>query len=78
MQVGDRIKVILDDEITPDSKKYHGREAVITDIDFDDAGMATGNPEDNFMLQLKFENGDEPDIHFRRNDVVRLEDYEYD
>jgi hypothetical protein len=67
------VKVVLDDERTPDTEKYHGRKAEIIDIDFDDAGQITGNSQDNFMLELKFENGDRPKIHFRRQDVVKLQ-----
>jgi len=69
LRVGDRVKVVLDDERTPDTEKYHGRKAEIIDIDFDDAGQITGDSQDNFMLELKFENGERPDIHFRRDDV---------
>jgi hypothetical protein len=37
------VKVVLDDERTPDTEKYHGRKAEIIDIDFDDAGQITGD-----------------------------------
>jgi hypothetical protein len=69
MQKGDSVKVVLDDEMTPDTEKFHGRKAEIIDIDFDDAGSVTGDSEDNYMLELEFENGERPNIHFRRNDV---------
>lgn len=75
MQKGDEVKIVLDDENTPDSEKYHGKKAEIIDIDFDDAGTVTGDSKDNFMYALKLENGEEPDIHFRRNDIVPLEKY---
>jgi hypothetical protein len=75
MKKGDKVKIILDDENTPDSERYHGKTAEIVDIDFDDAGSVTGDSEDNFMFKLKLKNGEIPDIHFRRNDIMLLEKY---
>lgn len=75
MKKGDKVKVILDDEQTPDAKRFHGRTAEIIDIEFDDAGSVTGDSEDNFMYSLRFKDGEEPDIHFRRNDIMSLEEY---
>lgn len=75
MKKGDKVKVILDDENTPDAMKFHGRTAEITEIEFDDAGSVTGDSKDNFMYSLKFKNGEEPNIHFRRNDIMPLEEY---
>lgn len=73
MQVGDRVKLILDKEVSPDNK-WHGREGKIIDIDFDDAGEVTGDSEDNFMFKVELNNGDVPDVHFRKHDVKRIED----
>ncbi|WP_206425056.1 hypothetical protein [Halosimplex salinum] len=56
------------DKVDPDMK-YHGKKGEIIDIDFDDAGSVTGNPEDNFSYTVKLENGEIPDIHFRRQDL---------
>ena len=39
------------------------------DIEFDDAGTVTGNPKDSFMYTVELENGETPDIHFRRDDL---------
>ena len=75
MKKGDKVKVILDDEQTPDTNQFHGRTAEIVDIEFDDAGSVTGDSEDNFMYSLRFEDGEEPEIHFRRNDIMLLEEY---
>lgn len=74
MQVGDEVKVVLDDEMSPDTKKYHGRTAKIVDIEFDDLSSVTGDSKDNFMISLKFENGETPDIHFRRRDLKAVND----
>lgn len=66
-QVGDKVRIIID-EIDPDMH-LHGKEGEIVDIEFDDAGSVTGNSEDNFMYEIELEDGEVPDIHFRRNDI---------
>jgi len=45
------------------------------DIEFDDAGTVTGDPKDSFMYTVELENGEIPEIHFRRKDL-RLVDKE--
>jgi hypothetical protein len=52
--------------------EYHGRKGRIIDIEFDDASSVTGNPEDNSQYTVELENGEVPDIHFRRRDLVPL------
>jgi hypothetical protein len=42
-------------------------------VQFDDAGSVTGDPEDNFMYKVKLDNGEVPDLHFRRHDLKRIE-----
>lgn len=69
-KVGDRVRIIID-EIDPDMR-YHGEEGEIVDIEFDDAGSITGDSKDNFMYQVKLESGEVPDIHFRRNDLTKV------
>jgi|APHM01.1.fsa_nt_gi hypothetical protein len=73
MQVGDKVKVVLDDEQTPDTERFHGREAKIIDIEFDDASSVTGDGEDNFMVEIEFEDGEKPEIHFRGRDLKIME-----
>lgn len=70
-QVGDKVKLILDKEVGPDTH-LHGKEGEIIDISFDDAGSVTGESEDNFQYKVKLENGKEPNIHFRRKDIRPL------
>lgn len=67
-QVGDKIKLILDKEKGPDSH-LHGKKGEIIDITFDDAGTVTGDSQDNFQFKVKLENGNVPDLHFRRKDL---------
>ena len=67
-QVGDKVKLILDKEVGPDTH-LHGKKGEIIDISFDDAGAVTGDSKDNFQYKVKLENGDIPDLHFRRKDL---------
>ena len=71
-QKGDRVKLILDKEVGPDTK-YHGKKGEIIDIQFDDASSVTGNSEDNFMYKVELENGEVPDLNFRRKDLKKME-----
>jgi ribosomal protein L21E len=70
-QVGDKVKVVID-EIDPDMH-YHGKKGEIIDIQFDDAGSVTGDSKDNFMYTVELEDGEVPDIHFRRPDLKQIE-----
>ena len=70
-QVGDKVKLILDKEIGPDTH-LHGKKGEIIDITFDDAESVTGDPEDNFQYKVELENGKVPDLHFRRNDLKKI------
>jgi ribosomal protein L21E len=71
-QKGDEVKIIID-EIDPDMN-LHGKKGEIINIEFDDAASVTGNPKDNFMYTIELENGEVPDIHFRRRDIKKIED----
>jgi len=71
-QKGDKVRIVID-EIDPDMN-YHGEEGEIIDIEFDDASSVTGNSEDNFMFEIKLDSGEVPDIHFRRNDLKKIEE----
>jgi ribosomal protein L21E len=69
-QVGDDVKIILDKENGPDNH-LHGKTGEIIKIEFDDAQSVTGDSEDNFIYTVKLDNGDIPDIHFRRHDLKK-------
>lgn len=69
-QVGDRVKLVLDKERSPDNI-LHGKTGEITDIQFDDLEDITGNPQDNFMYTVKLDSGRTPDIHFCRHDLLK-------
>jgi len=72
LQKGDRVKLILDKETGPNTH-LHGRTGEIIDINFDDASSVTGNSENNLMYQVKLDNGEVPELHFRRHDLKKLE-----
>ncbi len=75
MKVGDRVKLILDKEISPDNR-WHGETGVITRITFDAAGEVTGDVMDNLLFEVEFDNGETPDLHFRYEDLVPLCEHE--
>jgi hypothetical protein len=68
LQVGDRVKLILDKERSTDNH-LHGRKGYIINIQLDDASSATGNPKDNYLYTIQLDNREIPDIHFRRHDI---------
>jgi hypothetical protein len=68
----DRVKHILDKELGPD-KHLHGKTDEIINVEFDDAQSVTGDSEDNFIYTVKLDNGEIPEIHFRRHDLKHLE-----
>ena len=70
-RVEDKVKLILDKEVGPDTH-LHGKKGKIVDISFDDAGSVTGESKDNFQYKIKLENGDIPDLHFRRKDLEKI------
>lgn len=71
-QVSDNVKLILDKENGPDNH-LHGKTGEIVNIEFDDAQSVTGDSEDNFIYTIRLENGDIPDIHFRRHDLQKIQ-----
>lgn len=75
MQVGDRVKLILDKEVSPDNR-WHGKTGTITRIMADAAGGVTGNPVDRLLFEVELDSGETPDLHFRYVDLVLLEEHE--
>lgn len=71
-QKGDRVKLVLDKERGPDTH-LHGKTGEIIDIEFDDASTITGDSEDNFIYTVELDTGEVPGIHFRRNDLKKLD-----
>lgn len=75
MEVGDRVKLILDKEISPDNR-WHGETGTITRITFDAAGEVTGDVKDSLLFEVELDSGESPDLHFRYEDLVLLEEHE--
>jgi hypothetical protein len=71
-QIGDRVQLVLDKEISPDNQ-LHGKKGNIIDIDFDDASSITGNHDDNFQYSVELDSGEELNMHFRRHDLKKVE-----
>lgn len=76
MQVGDRVKLILDKEVGPDNR-LHGETGTITRILKDAAGDVMGDPLDSLLFEVEVDDVEaQPDIHFRYRDIIRLEENE--
>lgn len=75
MQVGDRVKLILDKEVSPDNR-WHGETGTITQIRFDAAGEITGDVRDSLLFEVELDSGETPDIHFRYDDLVLVGKHE--
>lgn len=75
MQVGDRVKLILDKELGPDNR-WHGKTGRITRIMADAAEDVTGDPMDNLMFEVELDSGETPDVHFRYDDLVLLKEHQ--
>jgi len=73
MQVGDRVKLILDKERSPDNR-WHGETGTITRITADAAGDVTGDEMDSLLFEVELDSGEAPDVHFRWKDLVPLEE----
>lgn len=76
VQVGDRVKLILDKERSPDNK-WHGRTGTITGIMADAASDVTGDEMDSRLFEVVIDDVPEdqqPDIHFRWDDLLPLGD----
>lgn len=78
MQVGDRVKLILDKERSPDNR-WHGEIGTITNITADAASKVTGDVMDSAMFEVELDDvpeDEQPEIHFRYDDLVLLEEHE--
>ena len=77
MKVGDRVKMILDKERSPDNR-WHGETGTVARMMIDGAGEVSGNPLDGLLIEVELDSGEVPDVHFRWDDVVLLEEHEAD
>jgi len=78
MQIGDRVKLILDKERSPDNR-WHGKTGTITAMYKDAAEDVTGDMIDNLLFEVDIDgvsDEEQPDLHFRYDDLVLLEEHE--
>lgn len=65
-----------------DQPRYHTNHQTNTShryllrITADAAGDVTGNPLDALLFEIELDDGTMPDIHFRYQDLVLLEEHE--
>lgn len=60
------------DELVSKLKEWLDKNRGVA-VAIDDAQSVTGNSEDNFIYTIQLENGNVPDIHFRRHDLKKLD-----
>lgn len=77
MQVGDRVKLILDKQRSPDNR-WHGETGTITRITADAAGDVTNDPMDSLLFEVELDSGETPDLHFRWDDLVLLDEHQHE
>lgn len=75
IEPGDRVKLILDKERSPDNK-WHGETGVVKEVYADDLGKETRTPVDSLLFEVELDNGEVPEVHFRFDDLVLLEEHE--
>jgi len=78
MRVGDRVKLILDKEVSPDNR-WHGKTGTITAMSADAAEDVTGDRMDNLLFEVDIDglsDEEQPDLHFRYDDLVLVEEHE--
>lgn len=75
MFVGKRVKLILDKEVGPDNH-LHGETGTITRVVADSAQDVTGDPMDSLLFEVELDSGEDPDLHFRWDDIVFLDEHE--
>jgi len=78
VEVGDRVKLILDKEQSPDNQ-WHGETGTITRITADAAGEVTADKMGALLFEVELDDVEEqPDIHFRWEDIEPLQEYRED
>lgn len=75
IEVGDRVRLILDKEVSPDNR-WHGQTGTVTRILADAAGEVTGDPMDGLLFEVELDSGETPDLHFRYADLVLVDEHE--
>jgi hypothetical protein len=66
--LGETVRVDIPDPDDPDHK-YHGKVGVIKAVYADDLGLLTGNPEDDSLYTVVFDEDDLGTMDFRYQDL---------
>lgn len=71
-QIGERVRVDISDSSDPDYL-YHGEVGSIVDITTDNLGDMTGDPRDNRLYHVEFNDVSLGNMTFRHHDLVPRE-----
>lgn len=75
VEVGHRVKLILDKEQGPD-RRWHGKTGMVTRITAAAAGDVTGDEMDSLLFEMeRDEVKEQPNVHFRWDDIEQLQEY---
>lgn len=69
-QVGDRVRVAIPDASDPDHR-YHGKTGRIEEVLQDDLSQITGDPRDDFLYRVRFDDDSLGKMSFRHHDLSR-------
>lgn len=72
LQIGERVRVELPDSSDLD-RRYHGKAGTVVDITTDHLGEITGDPQDNRLYHVEFDDGSLGKMTFRHHDLAQGE-----
>ena len=72
LEVGDRVRIDVPVASDPDHR-YHGEVGVIASVLRDDLGALTGDPRDDALYRVAFEDDALGSMSFRHHDLERVE-----
>lgn len=71
--IGDRVRVDIPDSDDPDYR-YHGEIGEVEDVLQDDLSGITGDPRDDFLYQVAFDDEALGAMSFQHHDLIRASD----
>lgn len=74
MKKAETVKVYIEDEEGSEKMKYQDRTAKIIDISFNTSVELEDNPKTNFRYRLRFKDGEEPNLCFRRKELMSIDE----
>lgn len=69
-EIGDRVRVTIPDSDDPDHR-YHGEVGQIEEVLQDDLSGVTGDPRDDFLYRIRFDDDALGRMSFRHHDLRR-------